>query len=181
MVHNGGQMASQFGLIIRHTFSRKGLFALNALFLGIMAFSLADITHSLGNSLDDTERIEAMLEGLATVFVAYGVALEEREFLMRISGYYPAHLTPQETYLDHIAHHYGVLLLIVGLVTEVIIQIVKIPDRYIDSVSFEPLVYTLAIGCFVIIGCWLVFFCRKLVSGEAYPPAELTLPEKTEA
>lgn len=150
-------------IFVQRIFSLPGLFAMNTIFMGIMVFSFADITCTLGNSVDDTERVESILEGLATMFVAYGVALEEREFLMRMIGYYPASLTPQETYLDHISHHYGVLLLIVGLIAEVIIQIIKIPDRFIDTFSFELLIYALAAVCLVVIGYWLVAFCYKLV------------------
>lgn len=150
-------------IFVQRIFSLPGLFAMNTIFMGIMVFSFADITCTLGNSVDDTERVETILEGLATMFVAYGVALEERESLMRMIGYYPASLTPRETYLDHISHQYGVLLLIIALIAEVIIQILKIPDRFIDAFSFEPLIYALATLCLVVIGYLLAAFCNKLV------------------
>ena len=165
MPHHQPQTISLVTIFIQRIFSLPGLFTINTLFMGIMVFSFADITYTLGNSMDDTERVETILEGLATMFVAYGVALEEREGLMRMIGYYPASLTPRETYLDNISHQYGVLLLIIALITEVIIQIVKIPDRFIDAVSFELLIYGLATVCLVVIGYLLAAFCNKLMQG----------------
>lgn len=151
-------------LFIQHTFSRYGLLLLNLIFLTAMVLSIADIISMLRNTNDDTEAIEKIIEGLATLFVAYGVALEEREFLMKIIMYYPQNQTSRETYLDHISHHYGVLLLIVGLVIEVGVQLIKMSDRFVDVISFELAVDAISLLCLLIIGYWLICFSYKLVN-----------------
>lgn len=153
-------------LFLRSIFSRRGIVALNIIFLTIMIFAVIDMTYLILNEAEDTESMESFMGGLATIFVAYGVALEEREFLMKTVGYYSLKQSSQQMQLDHISHHYGVLLLIAGLVVEVGVQFIKIPDRFIDMFSFELCTYSIGFTCFLMIGYWLLCFCYKLLNNE---------------
>ena len=80
--------------------------------------------------------MEEILEGLGTILVALGVALEERETLMKFIGVYPAGLTPEQACVDHHCHGYGLLLLLVGLFVEVAVYIIRMPN--LDTVDFDP-------------------------------------------
>lgn len=153
-------------LFLRGIFSWQGLVSLNIIFLTVMVLAAIDMTYLIMNEAEDTESIERVMSGLATIFVAYGVALEEREFLMKTVGYYPQNQNSQQMKIDHISHHYGVLLLIVGLVIEVGMQFIKIPDRFIDIISFELFAYLIGFVCFVMIGYWLLRFCYKLINNK---------------
>ncbi len=153
-------------LFLRGIFSTQGMMFLNILFLTVMTFAIIDMTYLIINDVEETESIEKFMTGLATIFVAYGVALEEREFLMKTVGYYPQNQSSYQMNLDHISHHYGVLLLIVGLVMEVGMQLIKIPDRFIDVISFELLAYSVGFICYLMIGYWLLHFCYKLIKNE---------------
>jgi len=153
-------------LFMEKLFSYHGLLLLNLIFLTVMAFSLVDMTNMLMNGAEETEEVERIMTGLATLFVAYGVALEERGFLMKIVGCYPQNQTSRQMYIDHISHHYGVLLLIVGLMVEVGVQIIKIPDRFTDVINFEGIAYAMGFLSFLMIGYWLICFCYKLLKKE---------------
>lgn len=154
---------------IRHIFSCYGLLLLNIIFLAVLVFSITDMTYMLVRPTEDTLEMEKLLDGIGSLFVAYGVALEEREFLMKIVKLYPHNKTALETYIDHISHHYGVLLLILGLVVEVAVQLIKIPDRFIDVISFETPVFTIGFICLFVIGYWLIQFSHKLFSAKNSP------------
>lgn len=153
-------------LVLRGIFSAQGLMFFNIIFLIVMTFAIIDMTYLIMNDVEETESIEQFMTGLATIFVAYGVAIEEREFLMKIIGYYPQNQSSYQRNLDHISHHYGVLLLIVGLVIEVGVQLIKIPDRFIDVISFELLAYSIGFVCYLLLGYWLLRFCYKLIKNE---------------
>lgn len=82
------------------------------------------------------EAIEVSLDGLGTIFVAFGVALEERETLMRFLGLYPARHTPPERYVDEQCHYHDLCILLVGLFMEVMVFLIRMPD--LDTVDFDP-------------------------------------------
>ncbi|HMM38018.1 MAG TPA: hypothetical protein PKB11_04610 [Desulfovibrio sp.] len=82
------------------------------------------------------EAIELGLDGLGTIFVAFGVALEEREGLMRFLGLYPARFTPQEHFVDEQCHYHGLSILLVGLFMEVLVFLIRMPD--LNTVDFDP-------------------------------------------
>jgi len=79
--------------------------------------------------------MEDIVEGLGTILVALGVALEERETLMKFLKLYPEGLTPFQERVDHCCHGYGLILLLVGLLMEVVVYIVKMPNIPTDNIA----------------------------------------------
>ena len=69
--------------------SRLSLCIINGLILTITLTSLYETTKLLFNRTNDFNQIEEILDGIGTIFVAYGVALEERDSLMRFFKLYP--------------------------------------------------------------------------------------------
>lgn len=107
------------------------IFLLFLLLHGIYAV-LADFSH-----VDELQHgMEETLEGLGTILVALGVALEERETLMKFLGVYPEGLTPVQSRVDHHCHGYGLLLLLVGLFVEVSVYLIRMPD--LETADFDP-------------------------------------------
>jgi len=65
-----------------------------------------------------------------------GVALEERETLMKFLKLYPEGLTPFQELVDHHCHGFGLILLLLGLLVEVVVYIVKMPN--IPTIAYDP-------------------------------------------
>ena len=80
--------------------------------------------------------MEEIIAGLAAILVAFGVALEEREALLKFVGLYPEGLTPQQARMDHHCHGHGLALLLLGLFSEVAVYLIRMPD--INTVSIDP-------------------------------------------
>jgi len=116
--------------------SRQSIAAANILLALLMFQGVWDIG-ALWSQLDQYQHhMEEILEGLGTILVAFGVALEERETLMKLLGVYPEGLTPQQEQVDHHCHGYGLFLLLVGLFVEVSVYIIRMPD--LNTVDFDP-------------------------------------------
>lgn len=113
--------------------------AINLVNLFLILLLLHGISEVLGNFSRVAQMqhgMEEILEGLGTILVALGVALEERETLMKFIGVYPAGLTPVQACVDHHCHGYGLLLLLVGLLVEVAVYVIRMPN--LNTVDFDP-------------------------------------------
>jgi len=97
--------------------------------------------------------MEETLEGLGTILVALGVALEERETLMKFLGVYPTGLTPVQACVDHHCHGYGLLLLLAGLFVEVVVYVIRMPN--LETANFDPTLL-LAGTAFCVLGVLLL-------------------------
>jgi hypothetical protein len=85
--------------------------------------------------------MEEIIAGLAAILVAFGVALEERETLLKFVGLYPDGLTPQQERMDHHCHGHGLSLLLLGLFSEVAVYLIRMPD--INTLDFDMVLIAL--------------------------------------
>jgi len=90
---------------------------------------------------NDASAIENLLDGVATIFVAYGVALEERDTLMKFFRLYPQYLDDGQKETDAVCHFYGLSYLLVGLFMEVAIETIKLPHKVFSTVMAEEIVF----------------------------------------
>lgn len=150
--------------VVRIFLNRYGILLFNLLLLVILISSIVHMTAMLLDPGDDFEELERTIEGLATIFIAYGVVLEERESLLKIFRYYPRFASELETRIDHICHAYGVLFLVIGLLAEVAVELVKIPDRIVNTAKLEEILFFLGMALLVAGGYYTVTFCWKLAA-----------------
>lgn len=150
--------------LVRIFLNRYGIMLFNLLLLAILVSSIIHMAGMLFDPKDDFEELELTIEGLATIFIAYGVVLEERESLLKIFRYYPRFMNDQETRVDHICHDYGVLFLVIGLLAEVAVQLVKIPDRIFNTAKLEEILFGLGMALLIAGGYYTVSFCWKLAT-----------------
>jgi len=108
----------------------------NLLLLALLMQGVFQVLVQMPRVAEFQHGMEEILEGLGTILVALGVALEERETLMKFLGVYPAGLTPLQVQVDHHCHGYGLLLLLAGLFVEVCVYIIRMPN--LDTVNFDP-------------------------------------------
>lgn len=79
-----------------------------------------------------------VIDGLATILVGYGVVLEERETILKLSGkVWEEQRAKTEDYLSEQAHLFGMGLLIFGLLLEIITQAIKLPHRILDTSHYD--------------------------------------------
>jgi len=116
--------------------SRGGIIAINLLLALLMFQGVWDILEDIRAIDQHQHAMEEILEGLGTILVAFGVALEERETLLKFLGLYPDGLTPLQARVDHHCHGYGLSLLLLGLFAEVSVYLIRMPD--LNTVDFDP-------------------------------------------
>jgi len=118
--------------------SRTAISLFNIVILLLLVQGVLEVAFSFHFNLELPVQhdMEETLEGLGTILVALGVALEERETLMKFLKLYPEGLTPFQELVDHHCHGYGLILLLLGLLVEVVVYIVKMPN--IPTVAYDP-------------------------------------------
>ncbi|NTV43845.1 MAG: hypothetical protein HGA63_11155 [Syntrophobacteraceae bacterium] len=126
---------------------RTGIIALDLL-IALISFGGLCVAYILWrNAENDFGEMTDLIEGIATIFVAYGVAIEERETFMEILGLYPEHASARERGIDHMCHVYGLCILVVGLIVEFLSILFKISSRLRGIEGSETGVFILMILC----------------------------------
>ena len=115
---------------------RWSIIIANAILVFLVLQGTWMILDHFGNLSAFQEDMETSLDGLGTILVAFGVALEERETLMRFLGLYPVRHTAPERYVDEQCHYHGLCILLVGLFMEVMVFLIRMPD--LETVDFDP-------------------------------------------
>lgn len=121
-------------------FSRIGIIAMSLVLALLMLQGVWDVFDSI-HIIDQQHAMEEIIAGLAAILVAFGVALEERETLLKFVGLYPDGLTPQQGRMDHHCHGHGLSLLLLGLFSEVAVYLIRMPD--INTVDFDMVLIAL--------------------------------------
>ena len=126
--------------IVIALFSRIGMIAMSIVLALLMFQGVWDIFDRI-NIIDQQHAMEEIIAGLAAILVAFGVALEERETLLKFVGLYPDGLTPQQGRMDHHCHGHGLSLLLLGLFSEVAVYLIRMPD--INTLDFDMVLIAL--------------------------------------
>jgi hypothetical protein len=77
------------------------------------------------------DEVEELIDGLAGILVAAGVFFEERETIRKINAH-KEETNPSEIYLNEVAHHNGMGILLLGLFMEIGTQAIRLPERLIS-------------------------------------------------
>lgn len=120
----------RIGYILTH---RLTITVMNLVLSAITLVTLWDTFLFLRDAIANANAIENLLDGVATIFVAYGVALEERDTLMRVFRLYPHLENPEQNAVDKLCHFYGLSYLLIGLFMEVMIEVIKLPYRIMNN------------------------------------------------
>ena len=115
--------------------SRKGLFLLNLLLLAMTGFMCFDIVLMLLEGAGELSAIDALTDDVATVMVAFGVLIEERNEIAHMIGHSEA--KPHNDEIPATTIYYGIYFVVVGLFIEVYIESCKIISRYVDGSLME--------------------------------------------
>jgi hypothetical protein len=151
--------------------SRTSICIVNGLLLLITGASLYQAGKLLFNLTNDFAAIEEILDDLATIFIAYGVGLEERGALMGFSGLYPRFFDAREDAADHLCHAHGLYLLLLGLAMEVSVALIKIPNTIVNTDGVEGLIFGIGLALCAAAGFVLAGLCHRLIRLGPLPPS----------
>ncbi|MGG5812067.1 hypothetical protein [Falsiroseomonas sp. CW058] len=114
---------------------------------------------------DDAHDLAKLLDDVATVLVGYGVVVEERHFLMTKLGLYPDMETPEQTATDEICHSVGFAALALGLMSELLVKLVELPNSVVNTEGFDLALLCLTAALIATTSALLVWHALRLVAG----------------
>jgi Mn2+/Fe2+ NRAMP family transporter len=127
--------------VARVLLSRSSVCVLNFIILTVTVSALYEASKLLFNVTNDFDQIEGLLGGPSAIFVAYGVALEERDYLMQFFKLYPTYWNHSEEAVDRACHFYGLCVLLLGLFMEVSVEVLKIPNNLLNTQGHEGVIF----------------------------------------
>jgi hypothetical protein len=142
--------------------SKSGMIVFNLVIFVVSIFSASSLVSLLMNPANNVKEVDDILNAIATIFVAYGVALEERETIYRIFGSIQTAASALEEKLNHLAHDYGLMFLVVALFVEVTSEIVKIPGLTFKTPYLEESMVVSGIALTIYMLALLFAFTIKL-------------------
>lgn len=119
-----------------------------------MFISLFEVSKVLWVKPDMKEEMD-IVTGIGIIMIGWGVVLEERKTLRDIFGLAEALDEQWQLAIDHVCHNYGVGQLCIGLMAEICIELIKIPNTIIYTGEVDD--YLVAAGLvFVGVGALLL-------------------------
>ncbi len=116
--------------------SRGGMITFNMLTFAVAIFSIFTLISLFKDPANNVKEVDDTLNAIATIFVGYGVALEERETIFKLfaSG---GGIKAAEEKLNRLGHDYGLIFLVIALFVEITSEIVKIPEITLKTPYLE--------------------------------------------
>ncbi len=112
-----------------------------------MLITLTEVSEALWSKPDLKEEME-IVTGIGIIMIGWGVLLEERKTLREIFGLLDAPDEAWQEQIDHTCHNYGVGQLSIGLMAEICIELIKIPNTIIYTGEVDD--YLVAAGLFFV-------------------------------
>ncbi|KAF0096906.1 MAG: hypothetical protein FD144_5545 [Rhodospirillaceae bacterium] len=134
-------------LLMRVLLSRYTIGLISLLICIPMAITLTEIPKSLWSKPDIHEEMD-IVTGIGIIMIGWGVVLEERRTLREIFGLLGTNDEAWQTIVDHVCHNYGVGQLAIGLMAEICIELIKIPNTIIYTGEVDD--YLVAAGLFFV-------------------------------
>jgi len=119
-----------------------------------MLITLTEVSEALWSKPDLKEEMD-IVTGIGIIMIGWGVVLEERKTLREIFGLLGTQDEAWQAIVDHACHNYGVGQLAIGLMAEICIELIKIPNTIIYTGEVDD--YLVAAGLvFVAVGALLL-------------------------
>lgn len=112
-----------------------------------MCITLIEVSHALWQKPDLKEEME-IVTGIGIIMIGWGVLLEERRTVREIFGLLDGPDEGWQAAIDHTCHNYGVGQLSIGLMAEICIELIKIPNTIIYTGEVDD--YLVAAGLFFV-------------------------------
>ena len=119
-----------------------------------MFITLFEVSKVLWVKPDMKEEMD-IVTGIGIIMIGWGVVLEERKTLREIFGLLEMQDEQWQLAIDHVCHNYGVGQLCIGLMAEICIELIKIPNTIFYTGEVDD--YLVAAGLvFVGVGALLL-------------------------
>ena len=112
------------------------MFLLNAVLLILSITLFKDIVSLMLKNRIVIPVIDELTDNVATVMVAFGVLIEEREEILRLLG---VRIDTATSRSHEMALKYGIYFIVVGLFIEVFVEAMKIPLRFFQNGALHTL------------------------------------------
>jgi hypothetical protein len=86
-----------------------------------------------------------VITGIGVLMIGWGVVLEERKTLREMFGIVHEGDPVREENLDHSCHHFGLGQLVLGLLAEMFVEFVHLPDAIVNTSGIEASVLAAAL------------------------------------
>ncbi|WP_236952941.1 hypothetical protein [Methylobacterium phyllosphaerae] len=133
-------------MLARSLLNRWSIFAFNVLIALPLTLALVEVAILLwGAGFQHHATIHEaghLIEGMGVILIGWGVVLEERPGVSHLLGGLPTEDPDREAAIDALCHHCGLALLVLGLVAEILVQCVEVPDHIINTDRIERVVLT---------------------------------------
>lgn len=103
--------------------------------------------YSVTMNPETIDQMSDTLNSVAGMLVALGVLMEVRATIHKMTKY-KAKNEPLEEYLNEVAEHNGIGLLLIGLFMEIVTLLIYVPNKLIDTTGIEIYLFY---SCFVFI------------------------------
>ncbi|TAJ84015.1 hypothetical protein [Reyranella sp.] len=110
--------------------------AINLLILFPMVLSIIDVAKSVFRHVDTHEPV-TITSTVALIMIGWGVALEERDVIRKFFGVSGRPDEARQAHIDKVCHDFGVAQLVLGLFAEIAVAMISLPDRIINTASYE--------------------------------------------
>lgn len=101
-----------------------------------LVLAIIDLSRDLWLGHELRELLE-IVEGMGVILIGWGVALEERGELREIFGLAGAPDEAWQAHVDHSCKSIGIGLLVFGLFAEMCTQVIRLPNRIINTEGFN--------------------------------------------
>lgn len=119
--------------------------AINSIILFILADAIWS-TLGLLRQGDGYELVSSIIEGLGVITIGWGVALEERNDLQELTHLDDLNDDENDTFIDRLCHHHGVIMLVFGLFAEIADECVKLPNTILNTEHIENIVLGISVA-----------------------------------
>ena len=148
--------------ILMAVLGRVVLVLTNLALAGIIISILKELTALLMTPENDIREMIEMCNGIAIILYGYGVSLELRVPFMKLIEVYPACATPLSRWVDRVCYKYGIFFILLGLVQEILVHIVLIPNIILNTEGKESHIFIVCALMQVIVAVLLVLMSYRL-------------------
>lgn len=151
-----------FKPLARLVVSPGAIILLDLLIVIPMSLAIYEVAWGLGHHKSLHDALE-IVTGIGVLMIGWGVVLEERATLREIFGIEHSHDQERQKHLDQMCHHFGLGQLILGLLAEICVEMVHLPDKIINTSGIEAPVIGLGLMFIVSGGLFLVVHIFRII------------------
>ena len=151
-----------FKPLARLVVSPGAIVLLDLLIVIPMSLAIYEVARGLGHHETLHDALE-IVTGIGVLMIGWGVVLEERATLREVFGIEHSPDQKRQKHLDQMCHHFGLGQLILGLLAEICVEMVHLPDKIINTSGIEAPVIGLGLIFIAVGGLFLIVHIFRII------------------